>query len=108
MPRIARIAPAGMVFHVLNRRVDRKTLFYTDSDYRAFEMVLEEVVALVGIRLCAYCLMPNHVHLILVPPEEDALRRALRAVREVEQSGEFDVCVVDDGSTDGTADWTTW
>jgi putative transposase len=56
-----------MVFHVLNRRADRKTLFYTDSDYRAFEMVLEEVVAFVGIRLCAYCLMPNHWHLVLWP-----------------------------------------
>ncbi len=80
MPRIARIAPAGMVFHALNRRVDRKTLFFTDSDYRAFEMVLEEVVAFVGIRLCAYCLMPNHWHLVLWPSQNREMPRFMHRV----------------------------
>jgi putative transposase len=62
-----------MVFHVLNRGVDRKTLFHNDGDYRAFEEVLKEGVARHLIRLCAYCLMPNHWHLVLWPSRDRQL-----------------------------------
>ena len=73
MPRSARVAPGGMVFHVLNRRVDCKTLFHCDADYRAFEKVLREAGTLVGIRICAYCLMPNHWHMALWPSRDGEL-----------------------------------
>lgn len=78
MPRRPRIATAGIVFHVLNRRVGRRTLFQSDRDYRAFEKVLEEAVAHSGIRLLSYCLMPNHWHLLMWPNRDDQLSETMR------------------------------
>jgi putative transposase len=67
MPRSARIAPGGMVFHALNRRVERRTLFHYEADYFVYEDVLRETLALSEMRLCAYCLMPTHWHMVLWP-----------------------------------------
>jgi len=67
MSRVARVAPGGVVFHVLNRGVGRMKLFETDGDYAAFERVLEETLAVRPTRLLAYCVMPNHWHLMLWP-----------------------------------------
>ena len=62
-----------MIFHVLNRGVGRRTPFEKDQDYAAFERVMESVLELNPIRLLAYCLMPNHWHLILWPKEDGDL-----------------------------------
>ncbi len=62
-----------MVFHVLNRGVGRRKLFRTDRDYQAFENVLIETLALRPMRLCAYCLMPNHWHMVLWPRRDGEL-----------------------------------
>jgi len=78
MPRRPRIANAGVVFHVLNRRAGRLPLFETEGDYRAFERILEQAVRESGIRLLAYCLMPNHWHLLLWPRSDDQLSETLR------------------------------
>lgn len=78
MPRRPRIATGGLVYHVLNRRIGRLPLFDTDRDYAAFERILGEVVERTGIRLTAYCLMPNHWHLLLWPRADDQLSEALR------------------------------
>ena len=80
MPRIARNAPGGMVFHVLNRRVDCQPLFRRDADYLRFEEVLGEVSALVPIRICAFCLMPNHWHLVLWPLCDGQLSKFMHRV----------------------------
>lgn len=66
MPRPPRITEAGVVYHVLNRRVMRLPIFQKDRDFQAFERIL----ALSHDRpdspaLLAYCLMPNHWHLVL-------------------------------------------
>lgn len=78
MPRRPRIATGGLVYHVLNRRVGRQLLFEKDTDYVAFERILEEAVARSGIRLTAYCVMPNHWHLLLWPRHDDELSETLR------------------------------
>jgi hypothetical protein len=67
MPRTARIAPGGTVFHVLNRGVARMQLFDKPADYHAFERVLQETRDETPMRICAYCVMPNHWHLLPVP-----------------------------------------
>ena len=67
MPRSARIAPGGVIFHCLNRGNDRRELFADDADYAAFERVLESALEAVPVRLLAYCVMPNHWHLLLWP-----------------------------------------
>ncbi|MFH1745607.1 MAG: transposase [Planctomycetota bacterium] len=73
MPRTARIQPGGVVFHVLNRGNNRAKLFFTDGDYAAFERVLAETLEHVPLRLLAYCLMPNHWHLLLWPRRDGQL-----------------------------------
>ena len=73
MPRTARQAPGGIVYHVLNRGVGCMRLFDKDGDYEAFERVIEETLALRPMRLCAYCLMPNHWHLVLWPRHDGEL-----------------------------------
>jgi len=56
-----------MVFHCVNRGNDRRTIFDDPADYAAFERVMESVVQAVPMRVLAYCLMPNHWHLLLWP-----------------------------------------
>ena len=59
MPRHARAAPGGFVYHALNRGVARLPLFQKDEDYRAFERVLVEAMDRHPTRLLAYCLIPT-------------------------------------------------
>ena len=73
MPRNARIAPGGVVFHCLNRGNDRRNIFEDDGDFAAFERVLEATLEQVPVRLLAYCLMPNHWHLLLQPQKKGEL-----------------------------------
>ena len=64
---------AGVVFHVLNRGVRRLRLFDQPGDYRAFQKVFGEAQKRVPIRCLAYCLMPNHFHLVLWPTTDTEL-----------------------------------
>ncbi|QDT01223.1 transposase [Adhaeretor mobilis] len=75
MGRSHRAARGGLVYHVLNRANARMTIFEKDEDYAAFEQVLEEAVERTGMRLLAYCLMPNHWHLVVWPEQDDDLSR---------------------------------
>jgi len=75
MPRSHRIQPAGYVFHVINRGNGRMTIFRDDDDYAAFERVMLDAGNAVNMRLLAYCIMPNHWHLILQPRENGDLSR---------------------------------
>jgi putative transposase len=78
VPRRLRIATSGIVYHVLNRRVGRLPLFEKPADYVAFEKILEEAYDRTRLRILAYCLMPNHWHLLLWPREDGELSEALR------------------------------
>ncbi len=66
MGRPQRVTEPRLVYHVLNRRVMRLTLFQKDDDYLAFERVLgESLVRPDAPDLLAWCLMPNHWHLVV-------------------------------------------
>jgi len=73
MARPKRVAPGGMVFHVLNRGVGRMRIFDDDGDYFAFERIMEETLETRPMRICAYCLMPNHWHMVLWPEKDGEL-----------------------------------
>lgn len=73
MPRTARAAPGGFVYHVLNRGVGRMRLFDKARDYEAFEETLAETLAKVPLRVCGYCVMPNHWHFVVWPEADDQL-----------------------------------
>jgi len=73
MPRVARIAPGGMIFHVLNRANSRSRIFENDGDYLALERVIAETVQRIPVRILAYCIMPNHWHMVLWPIRDGEL-----------------------------------
>jgi putative transposase len=64
-----------LVYHVLNRANGRRTLFNDDGDYAAFERVLAQACERVAMRLMAYCVMPNHWHLVVWPRHDGDLSR---------------------------------
>ena len=70
MPRTARNAPGGMVYHVLNRGVGKQKLFFNDEDYLAFERVIVETLEKRSMRILSYCVMPNHWHFVLWPEND--------------------------------------
>src|SRR5262249_48404667 len=70
MPRKARVAPGGYVYHAMNRAAVRLRLFSKASDYDGFEKVLLEAMAKHPIRLLGYCLMPNHWHFVVWPAND--------------------------------------
>jgi putative transposase len=78
MGRPLRNTPGGFVYHVLNRANARQPIFRKDEDYAAFERVLAEITERVGMRILAYCLMPNHWHLVLWPRSDGDLSTFMR------------------------------
>jgi putative transposase len=77
MARIARIVIPSVPHHVTQRGNRRQTVFFGEDDYLAYLGLLTEHTGKAGVRVWAWCLMPNHVHLMLTPPSAEALRAAL-------------------------------
>ena len=77
MARIARVVVPGYPHHVTQRGCRRQQTFFTDDDYRYYLELLRKRKADAGIAIWAYCLMPNHVHLVVVPETEEGLSRFL-------------------------------
>jgi putative transposase len=77
MARLARVVAAGLPHHVTQRGNRRQQVFFGEADYSAYRRLLAEGCHAAGVAVWAYCLMPNHVHLILVPSRADGLRAAL-------------------------------
>jgi putative transposase len=73
MGRAIRTVAGGFAYHVLNRANARMRIFDKSEDYEAFERILVEAVRRVKMRLLAYCVMPNHWHLVLWPREDGDL-----------------------------------
>ena len=67
MPRTARAAVGDYCYHVINRGNARAEVFHAEGDYHAFVNLLREAGQRVPMRLLAYCLMPNHFHVVVWP-----------------------------------------
>ena len=78
MPRTARAAPGGMIYHVINRGVGRQQLFFDDEDYLALERVIAETLEKSPMRILSYALMPNHWHFVLWPKNDEDLGRFMQ------------------------------
>ncbi|MEK7070474.1 MAG: transposase [Patescibacteria group bacterium] len=78
MPRQARVDVGDEIYHVINRSNGRVKIFHNDSDYRHFESLLREAKELTNMRILAYCIMPNHWHLILYPRNDNNLSEFMR------------------------------
>jgi putative transposase len=77
MARIARVVAPDLPYHVTQRGNRRQTTFFNDGDYETYLDLMAEWCRRRGVEVWAYCLMPNHVHLIVVPRREDGLRRGI-------------------------------
>lgn len=73
MPRPRRVSPDGSVQHVLNRGNRKAAIFHQDSDYEHFTNLLADAFDRIPMRLLAFCLMPNHWHLVLWVVKGDEL-----------------------------------
>src|SRR5882672_6512575 len=80
MARLARVVVPGHPHHVTQRGNGRARTFFGDGDYALYRDLLAEHCHAADVEVWAWCLMPNHVHLILVPSDADGLRRALAGV----------------------------
>jgi putative transposase len=73
MGKKRRITKGGIVYHVMNRAIGKARIFNKDLDFVAFENILAEGIERFEMRVCGYCIMSNHWHMLLWPPEDDTL-----------------------------------
>lgn len=78
MPRLSRRVFPGLPHHVVQRGNRREDVFFSDADRLAYLDGLAEYCAAGGVQIVAYCLMTNHVHLVVVPRTESALKDAFQ------------------------------
>lgn len=77
MARLARVVAAKYPHHITQRGNRRQDTFFCADDYRYYIDTISEWCKKFDVEIWAYCLMPNHVHLIAVPETEDGLRLAI-------------------------------
>src|SRR5579863_3395186 len=78
MPRTARVAPGGLVYHVLNRSVGKTRLFGKEADLDAFHRVMIEAHERHPIRILSYCVLSHHWHFVVWPEEDRQLTQFFR------------------------------
>ncbi len=77
MPRIARVVVPGLPHHITQRGNRRLQTFFADDDYRKYISIMAKQCAQWNVEVWAYCLMPNHAHLIVVPSTKESLAGAI-------------------------------
>lgn len=77
MARMARVVVPGYPHHVTQRGNRRQRTFFCEDDYQLCIELMGQFAREAGTEIWAYCLMPNHVHLVMVPSQEDGLRAVL-------------------------------
>lgn len=78
MPRHLRVLPATIPLHLVQRAVDRKTLFHDPADFQRFLRILAAAQRRYPVRLLAYCVMPNHWHLLAESDQPDSISRYMQ------------------------------
>jgi len=77
MARLARVVVPGIPHHITQRGVRRMDTFFDDEDYKTYLNLMHEWCLSAGVEIWAYCLMPNHIHLIAVPGGEESFARGI-------------------------------
>jgi putative transposase len=78
MPRKTRVAPGGIVYHVLNRSAGKFKFLAQEKDFQAFENLIVEARARHPVDILSYCLMGTHWHFVVLPKEEGDLTAFFR------------------------------
>ena len=77
MVRLARVVVPELPHHVIHRGNRRQKVFFSDQDRGSYLNILNLQAKLFALEVWAYCLMDNHVHLIVVPKDEESLSQAI-------------------------------
>jgi putative transposase len=80
MPRHARFILSDIPLHVIQRGNNRQAIFFADEDYRRYLDVLHVTAGRTGCAIHAFCLMTNHVHLLLTPTSETSCAALMKQV----------------------------
>ncbi len=78
MPRLARVVYPNIPYHITQRGNRREDVFFCDEDYAFYLSLLKKYCKKYEVEVWAYCLMTNHVHLILKPTTADGLQNVLK------------------------------
>lgn len=78
MPRAARTVVVGYPLHITQRGIDGNDCFFSESDYHTYLRYLAEFSVRFHCSVHAYCLMTNHVHLLLTPHEMASCARLMK------------------------------
>jgi len=77
MPRIARIYAIGYPHHITQRGNNKEQVFFADEDREFYLKILKIYSQKYGLDIWCYCLMDNHVHLLVIPKQSDSLARGI-------------------------------
>lgn len=66
------------MYHVINRANARMQIFFKEEEYQLLEQILQDGVEKYNMRILAYCIMPNHFHLVLHPRNDGDLQRFMQ------------------------------
>jgi putative transposase len=86
MPRLARIVFPDLPHHITQRGNCRENVFFTDDDRYQYLAWLKDYCQQHQVRVLAYCLMSNHIHLIAIPTQADSLKTFVHALCPIYQS----------------------
>src|SRR5258708_15316080 len=78
MPRMARIVVPELAHHVTQRGNARRDVFFSPQDRHVYLGLLQEYSVHYQLRILGYCLMTNHVHLVVLPTHDDSLAKTMR------------------------------
>lgn len=110
MPRIARAVAAGVPHHIVQRGNNRERVFFDKDDHERYLSLLKHYSEKWNTPILAYCLMSNHVHLLIRPQAEEALAKMMQGItlcytqhinRKYEKTGRlwesrYHSCIVDE------------
>src|SRR3989338_5728109 len=80
MPRSSRIVGPGLPHHIVKRGNNRQAVFFADNDRSLYLDLLEKHSGECACKINAYCLMPNHVHMVLIPKYADSLAKTMQKI----------------------------
>ena len=82
LPKFPRLVVPGYPHHVTQRGARRQQTFFDEMDYRSYISLMMELKNKAGVSIWAYCLMPNHIHMIAVPKEKQSLAKLFGVVHQ--------------------------
>lgn len=80
MPRMARLLMNNSCYHIITRGNQKQTVFLEEDDFKTYLKKLKEYTKRFKAKLYSFCLMPNHVHLILEPQESKKLAKLMQGL----------------------------